>query len=178
MLNVHKIIYNSRIYGPGERTVIWFKGCSLKCQGCINPELWSFDKENLYTSLELSQMIKSNSVTLLGGEPLDQEDILDFIKIVKSMNIGIILFTGYSIKNREKMKIACYCDTVISEPFDTNKINSSLYLRGSENQIINHYSSRYNFKDFEQKESIEIVINNEIEIRGREKDILKKLLNI
>lgn len=34
--------------GDGIRTTIFFKGCSLRCKWCHNPESWSQEKEMLY----------------------------------------------------------------------------------------------------------------------------------
>lgn len=34
--------------GPGSRTVVYFKGCGLKCQWCHNPETWQVKKQILY----------------------------------------------------------------------------------------------------------------------------------
>ena len=34
--------------GPGLRTVVFLKGCPLRCAWCHNPECISFDKEELY----------------------------------------------------------------------------------------------------------------------------------
>ena len=34
--------------GPGVRTVVYFKGCGLKCQWCHNPETLSAHKQILY----------------------------------------------------------------------------------------------------------------------------------
>lgn len=172
MLNVYDIALNCRIYGPELRTVIWFQGCSIQCKGCINPHLWSFDCKELISVNSLVDKIPNNDVTLLGGEPLDQEGILDFVKELKRKEIGIILFTGYSIRELQGSRLECtkLCDVVISEPFEIDQLNPKLYLRGSDNQVITFNSDRYNPSDFEQSESIEVIIGNQVEIHGRNDD--------
>ena len=49
MLKIYKIAHDSKIYGPGIRDVIRFKGCSLHCKNCINPELWSTKGAKLFS---------------------------------------------------------------------------------------------------------------------------------
>ena len=178
MINVHKIIHGSKIYGPLDRDVIWFKGCSLHCKDCINPELWSFAPDRLYSIDELLNIIHSKELTLLGGEPLDQEDILALIKRCKEENIGIVLFTGYEEPelNGNKKEAALLCDVVIYGRYDSNKKDDSLYLRGSSNQRIVFNTKRYNEKDFEKPNSYELIINNDIELHGRNKNLLDDLL--
>ena len=34
--------------GPGSRTVVYFKGCNLRCQWCHNPETFSVKKDIIY----------------------------------------------------------------------------------------------------------------------------------
>ena len=34
--------------GPGVRTVVYFKGCTLRCKWCHNPETWSVSPQVLY----------------------------------------------------------------------------------------------------------------------------------
>lgn len=180
MLNIYQIATNSRIYGPDLRTVIWFQGCSIQCKGCINPHLWSFDDRRLMTIDEVKKAVVNNHVTFLGGEPLDQPEILELIKELVGNDIGIILFTGYSYKKLagEKLECANLCDVVISEPFELKHMNPRLYLRGSENQIIRINSNRYQFSDFDKVESVEVIIGNSVEIHGRTtEDFVWNLLN-
>lgn len=96
MLNVYKIAYDSKIYGPNKRTVIWFRGCSIRCKNCINPELWERDSSVNKSVEEVLSLIKNNDVTILGGEPLDQEDLELLIDKLIDQKKSIILFTGYS----------------------------------------------------------------------------------
>ena len=42
--------------GPGVRTVVYFKGCNLRCKWCHNPELISFHRELAYFPQILRQM--------------------------------------------------------------------------------------------------------------------------
>ncbi|MDY0138728.1 MAG: 4Fe-4S single cluster domain-containing protein [Candidatus Izemoplasmatales bacterium] len=167
-MNVAKIVHESRIYGPGARTVIWFQGCSIKCEGCINPDLIPFIKRKELSINDLIGEIKETGVTLLGGEPLDQIDILDFMLELKKKNIQIVLFTGYEwndITEYQQKVISGTCQFAVLGPFDENRVNPSLYLRGSDNQDIKVFDK--NIILDEEVESYEIVIDDSIEVRGR-----------
>lgn len=180
MLNVHKIFHGSRIYGPGIRDVIWFKGCTLHCKGCINQELWSNSPESLYQPSELADEISSSEVTLLGGEPLQQKEILEFIRELKVRNIGVILFTGYELDELrgERLDAAKLCDCVISGRFDPNQKDDSLYLMGSRNQRIDLFSDRYTLDDFKKASSYEAILGDGIELHGRDKGFVKRLFDM
>ena len=178
-MNVAKIAYDSRIYGPGTRTIIWFQGCSIKCEGCINPDLIPFVKRQEISINDLTVLVKNPGVTLLGGEPLDQEDILDFMLLLKKSNIDIVLFTGYEwddLTKHQQNVIKETCQFAVLGPFYKNQVNPSLYLRGSENQEIKIFDSSIILS--EEAESYEIIIGDSIEVRGRVNknifDILEK----
>lgn len=181
MLNVYKISKNNSIYGPGKRTVIWFKGCSIRCKGCINPELWNRSDDCNMSIDDLLLLIQNDGVTLLGGEPLDQDDLEHLIDKLIEQKKSIILFTGYSKIDfdERKRRISSKCDVVISGPYIEDLKDDSLYLRGSTNQQVTFYSSRYNEKHFDKCNIMEINIkSNEIISYGRNKNIIKELLNI
>lgn len=178
MLNIHHIFHGSRIYGPGIRDVVWFKGCTLHCKNCINPELWDNKPENLMTVEELISELHCKEITLLGGEPLQQKDIRTLIFELKKKKIGIILFTGYSLNNlslelKEAVEI---CDVVISEPYIDSLKDDALYLRGSSNQIISFNSRRYHQEDFNKHNSYELVIGEKVELHGRSKTFVEEIL--
>src|SRR5215470_17922358 len=63
--------------GPGKRFALWFQGCPLRCPGCCNPEMLSFDGGREMPIAQLAELILDaarregvEGITLLGGEPL------------------------------------------------------------------------------------------------------------
>jgi anaerobic ribonucleoside-triphosphate reductase activating protein len=142
MLSVYAI-EQSEIYGHGKRAVIWFSGCSLRCPGCINQHLWNRDSGNLETVSSLINKIKSLSdiagVTLIGGEPLDQdEDLSEFVESIISVGLDIVLFTGYEPEELQgwKKKVFDVSQVVVCGRYDKNLHDTNLLLRGSSNQRI------------------------------------------
>ena len=180
MLNVYKIAHRSKIYGPGDRDVIWFKGCTLHCKNCINPELWSAEgSEQVDVDFIVSQL-ESNEITFLGGEPLQQVDILSLIKKLKKKRMGIILFTGYEKRelDGDKKKAADMCDVVIYGRYSDKLKDDSLYLRGSLNQEIVFNTRRYKPDDFIKPNSYELKMDDKLELHGRNKELIKELLEL
>jgi len=45
---IANIVRGSLHDGRGIRTVVYFKGCNMKCKWCHNPECISFQSEILY----------------------------------------------------------------------------------------------------------------------------------
>ena len=142
MLSVYAV-EQSEIYGHGKRAVIWFSGCYLRCPGCINQHLWNRDSGNFETVSSLINKIKSltdiSGVTLIGGEPLDQdEDLLEFVECVISNKLDIVLFTGYESEELQgwKRKVFDQSQVVVCGRYDRNLRNTNLLLRGSSNQRI------------------------------------------
>lgn len=180
MLNIHRIIHNSAIYGPYLRTVIWFQGCTLRCHNCINQELWSNEPFHLMNIEEALHHVENQHVTLLGGEPLQQRNLYELVIALKQQNVGVILFTGYSLSELDSVqkKTASLCDVVISGRYLEAQKNDRLYLRGSDNQIITFNSNRYDPSLFHKQNSFEINIQDyEIELRGRQKNLINQLLD-
>ncbi|WP_027108386.1 glycyl-radical enzyme activating protein [Lacticigenium naphthae] len=117
-------IFNIQKYsihdGPGIRTVVFFKGCPLKCYWCANPEsqdskpekMWDNQKKthttvgNYRTADEIMEDIlkdevfyqeSNGGVTLSGGEVLYQADFaIDLLKRLREKNIHTACeTTGY-----------------------------------------------------------------------------------
>ena len=155
MIRIHKmmLVENEHLYGPGKRLLLFLKGCSIHCDGCVNSHLWSFDGGTPVSSKDVLDIIVKNDlegITLHGGEPLDQADgLIEIIKEVKSINKTIILFTGYIKKelSGKKLKIWNLSDIVVAGRFQMKKRNIYLQFRGSTNQKVYFHKGKYkNYK--------------------------------
>ena len=104
------IKYNDIVDGEGVCVSFWTQGCPHKCQGCHNPQTWSFDGgEEIPNDLEkqIIEAIGANGIqrnfSILGGEPLCNENLSLIQGIVKSVknvypSIKIFVWSGYTIE--------------------------------------------------------------------------------
>ena len=100
LLPIHNISH-SRINGPGNRLVIWVKGCKFHCEGCFNPETHPYTKKHMMDIDELATLINSDTdiegITLSGGEPLDYPEQLTCLLRKVAERLTVIIFSGYMI---------------------------------------------------------------------------------
>ena len=177
MISIQKmmLVNNEHLYGPGKRLLIYLKGCSIHCEGCINPHLWSFEGGTLLSSKEIIKIIVDNDldgVTLHGGEPLDQSDgLFKIVKDIKTIGKTVILFTGYNKKelNEYKLKIWNLSDIVVAGRFQLKKRNIYLQFRGSTNQRV--YTHKGKYKNYKLKDGYTAAVltideNGEMDING------------
>ena len=88
---------------PGKISAIAFtQGCNFRCPYCHNPELVDphLYKECLSEEIVLSFLEKRkgklDALTITGGEPTIQHDLMDFIKCVRKIGYSIKLDTNGS----------------------------------------------------------------------------------
>jgi anaerobic ribonucleoside-triphosphate reductase activating protein len=81
-------------------TAVYFSGCSIRCKGCHNKQLWDQASGTKMTVEDVVKKIQGNSLAewaaFLGGEPTDQmEFLVSICKQVKEMTEkSIALYTG------------------------------------------------------------------------------------
>lgn len=77
-------------------SAIYFAGCSIRCPGCQNKELWERESGILMDIETVLEKINENdlaeSVVFLGGEPTDQIEFL--IALCQQINHHKALYTG------------------------------------------------------------------------------------
>jgi anaerobic ribonucleoside-triphosphate reductase activating protein len=164
-INIHSVIKNSRVNGPGERFVIWTQGCRKGCKNCYNPETWSHYRNNLIDIDLLVEEIKNSStsgVTISGGDPFEQpEELFYLLTKIKQLSLsdGVIVFSGYTIDEirvREELRKSLdYIDVLIDGLYiDEKRISSG--LAGSSNQEFHFLTDKISRDN--------ILIDQEVEI--------------
>jgi anaerobic ribonucleoside-triphosphate reductase activating protein len=169
---INEIIPKSRANGPGIRYTIWFQGCSLKCKGCINTEMHDPTNGKKMTVNELVEDIKRQleitGITLTGGEPVDQiSSLVPFLKELDSLNLNVILLTGYTILELKKKSlfpelVKCL-DVIVAGRYDSGK-RIARGLRGSSNKKYYFITNEISLEEIEEAPMAEIVIDGNKEL--------------
>ena len=135
------------VNGEGIAVSLFVQGCPHHCKGCFNQETWDFNGGKEWTKDVEDEFIKLckrdyvSCVSLLGGEPLAQKDILDLLKRIKTeVNKPVYVWTGYTAEFviKHKPLELSYIHYLIDGKFEEDKKDVRLRLRGSSNQKIWH----------------------------------------
>lgn len=123
--------------GPGIRTIVFFKGCRMRCAWCCNPESQNYeietliekDKEKLVgRDVSVSDIMpeiladlpyykrSEGGVTLSGGEVLCQADFAaELLKACKEKGLHTAIESASSMKFEEIEKILPYVDLYLMD---------------------------------------------------------------
>lgn len=78
--------------GEGVGIALFVQGCHFHCSNCFNPETWDFNSGKEWTVeaknkfLELVGRPYIRRVSILGGEPLAEENIDDVLDLIAEIN--------------------------------------------------------------------------------------------
>lgn len=143
--------------GEGIRVSLFTSGCSHGCPGCFNPEYQDFaygdpmTQEGLDSLIEALQSDYISGLTLLGGEPLQNADLEDWLRplrqAIDAMNANrplhglekdIWLYSGYTFEeilaDDRMARALALCDVLVDGPFVEDLLDLRLTFRGSSNQ--------------------------------------------
>lgn len=162
------LIFNIQRYslndGSGIRTIVFFKGCPLRCPWCSNPESQKMEIEEMKSNINkdikkvgkwytVDEVIKevlkdeiffntsSGGVTLSGGEILTQgEFITELLKELKKNMINTAIETcGYG-STEVFRKMLPYIDTVFFDLKIADNKKSKEILKGDFQTIKNNFT--------------------------------------
>ena len=150
--------------GNGIGVSLFVQGCPFHCEGCFNQETWNFSGGKLWTEKTENQFLSLIyrdyivRVSILGGEPLCDENVECVLNIIKKIkesypNKEIWLYTGYDFNtilekgnnptydNCWKYRLECVknVDVVVDGKFDItlqDLYHEKISFAGSTNQRI------------------------------------------
>ncbi len=134
--------------GPGIRVSIFFQGCHFHCNGCFNTETWDFNggkefnHEVINHILDLCNNDVISGLSILGGEPLCEENIEGVTILAKAFKLkyphkNIWLWSGYLFHEYVYDKeIVNYLDVLVDGQFKIELSSPLLKWKGSSNQRV------------------------------------------
>lgn len=146
-MNYHNILHDDMLNGDGFRVTLFVSGCSLHCPNCQNPDTWDKDggipfdddaKNEIFEELKKPYV---SGITLTGGHPLEEYNLLECTKLCKKIKEQfpkktIWIYTGFVYDVVKDLKIMDYADVVVDGPFVEKLKDISLKWRGSSNQRV------------------------------------------
>ena len=143
--------------GPGIRTIIFLKGCALRCRWCCNPESQKFEKQTMLqngeekiigrdiTVADVLQTVKQDlpyyrrsggGMTLSGGEMLCQSEFsYALLRCAKEQSINTAVeSTGFASFDKIE-KMLPYIDTFMMDIKHTNSQKHKEFT-GQANELI------------------------------------------
>lgn len=152
-MKIARVLYPVTVLGPGKRIAIWVAGCSRRCEGCANPELWEVKPEQEVAVSDFVAAVKqllgdrlkeAEGVTISGGEPFDQpKELLLLVQELKQISDDILIFSGYTreqlTESPTNVLILKEIATLVDGEYREEE-NQGEVLRGSANQ-------RYFYRD-------------------------------
>lgn len=92
--------------GEGVGVSLFVQGCDRHCFNCFNPDTWDFNGGKEWTEETKNKFIKLidrpyiNRISVLGGEPLAEQNLDEILSLIKEIRISfpkktIWLYTGF-----------------------------------------------------------------------------------
>lgn len=138
------------------RVSLYVSGCRNHCEGCFNAVTWDFNYGEEFTEIQQNEILEFckrsyiSGLTILGGEPFEEENqtaLLPFIKRFKSEcpDKTLWMFTGYiyekDLVNGGRKHVGGITDEILDSvdvlvdgPFILKERDLTLRFRGSGNQ--------------------------------------------
>lgn len=156
--------------GEGVGVSLFVQGCDRHCFNCFNPDTWDFNGGKEWTEETKNKFIKLidrpyiNRISVLGGEPLAEQNLDEVLSLIKEIRISfpektIWLYTGFEwnqimnikvmqpifscedLENKiqnvlKRQEIIKQCDVLVDGEYIDEQKNLSLKFRGSKNQRV------------------------------------------
>lgn len=141
---VRKIIPQSTVDGPGNRTAIFLQGCNIRCAYCHNPETWERTSNNevrQMSATDVAEEVKKGipfirGITVSGGECMLQAEFMEeLFELIKPLGLSCLIDSNGTIPFQSYPRLLELTDGVM---LDVKAWDSSVYKRltGADNDNI------------------------------------------
>ncbi len=164
-----QLVARTEAEGPGVRFALWTQGCPLRCDGCCNPEMFSFEGGEPWETGAVVEAIRGTrgieGVSFLGGEPVAQAaPLARLARCVQDLGLSVVLFTGYALEELRGAarpdidSLLAATDLVIDGRYERRRPETRRRWIGSSNQRLHFLSARYSPSDpcFGQPNTLEV----------------------
>ena len=153
-LNVAARIPVTEAEGPGRRYALWLQGCHLRCPGCCNPGMLTFEDIEWINAETLAAEICSTpdieGLTVVGGEPFAQARALARVaELVQLAGRSVMIFSGYTLRQLRRAqsldhdRLLAHTDLLIDGPYlERERVTDRRWI-GSANQKVHFLTERY-----------------------------------
>lgn len=146
-MDIAGIVKTSLCDYPGAvASVIFTNGCNFKCPYCHNHKLIKGEK-HLILQTEILDFLRNrkgkiDAVVISGGEPCLQKDLIQFIRIIKSMGFKLKLDTNGSLPSTLgrllEEKLIDYVAMDIKAPLEKEKLAEITGIYTETDKLINN----------------------------------------
>lgn len=172
-MRIATIVENTGAEGPGRRFAMWVQGCTIRCPGCCNPQMFAREGGTEWDAADLTKRILATpgieGLSILGGEPFEQAEALaELTRGVRAAGRSVMIYTGYTLAELRARGDAATdaalasTDLLVDGRFDQALYETKRRWIGSSNQTLHFLSDRYTHDDprFHEPNTVEIQVRD------------------
>lgn len=149
-----QMVEDTEAEGPGRRFAVWVQGCTLRCPGCCNPELFAVDGGHREDVRALAARVLATpgveGLTVLGGEPFQQAPAVAALgALVRAGGRSVMVFTGYTLEELRAGAVEgaeallAQVDLLVDGRYEARRPERTRRWIGSANQRLHFLTDRY-----------------------------------
>jgi len=158
-LRVAQMIADTEAEGPGRRFALWVQGCSLRCPGCCNPEMFAPDRggEVLDAAVVAARVLATPGIeglSVLGGEPFEQPGaVAEVCRAVRAAGLTVMVYSGYTLEELRARRspdvdaLLAETDLLVDGRYEQQRPERARRWLGSTNQRLHFLSGRMRADD-------------------------------
>ena len=162
VLRIATISDDTEAEGPGRRWALWVQGCTIRCPGCCNPEMFGTEGGTLVAIEALVDRMRAakergvEGISVLGGEPFEQAaGVAAVARAAKALGLTVMVYSGYSLaelRNRDDAaELLAEIDLLVDGRYDRDRPEPPPPLGrrwlGSTNQTMHCLTAAYRADD-------------------------------